>query len=100
MPENPEGHEQIGSEFLVVQMALGPQESGIAHGSYPDLPDEGVEINTTEGMGVMGVVRGRVLTEMALVSSSSSSVSKSGILVVARNFGEKTFFGGVLTSDS
>ena len=100
MPENPEGHEQIGSEFLVVQMALGPQESGIAQGSYPDLPDEGVEINTTEGMGVMGVVRGRVLTEMALVSSSSSSVSKSGILVVARNFGENTFFGGVLTSDS
>ena len=99
MPENPEGHEQIGSEFLVVQMALGPQESGIAHGSYPR-PDEGVEISTTEGMGVMGVVRGRVLTEMALVSSSSSSVSKSGILVVARNFGENTFFGGVLTSDS
>ena len=46
-----------------------------------------MEINTTEGMGVMGVVKGRLLTEIALVSSSSS-VSKSGIVVVTLNFGE------------
>ena len=74
-----------------MQIALGPQESGMAHGSYPDPGAEGVEIKTTEGMGVMGVVKGRELTEMAFVSSSESSVSKSGIFVDTRNFGLSSF---------
>ena len=36
MPLNPDGHVQTGSELRDLHMALGPQASGMAQGSYPE----------------------------------------------------------------
>ena len=76
MPLNPDGQVQTGSEIRVVHIALGPQESGMAQGSYPFEPPSVVDTSMTGANGVAGAV------------STSSKSSKFGLTVLDRNLGE------------
>ena len=77
MPLNPVGQEQTGSDKRVVHTAFGPQESGMAHGSYPEFePPSVVDTRTTGAKGVAGTV------------STSSKSSKLGAGVLDLNLGE------------
>ena len=78
MPLNPVGQEQTGSDPDTEQIALGPQESGIAHGSQPDPPSV-VEIRMIGGNGV---------TTRSVVDEMKLPIVDGVRVVVDRNLGE------------